>query len=237
MTLLTSISPSIADITSLLRDPKRLDTLNQLDLLDSPADAAFDRLTQLASKIIGTPVALVSLVDSDRQFFKSFFGLPEPWASQRETPLSHSFCQYVVATNQPLVITDARRDPVLKDNLAIRDLDVIGYLGIPLTLTNGIGLGSFCVIDSKPHVWTDHEIEIVRELAQSVMTEIELRVAIKAQESAQATLIQQNQKLRRLTEFCRLTIETMVETVQRSADKAEQLEYLKQAQTQLNHQI
>ena len=163
--------------------------------------------------------------------------MPDPWASERETPLSHSFCQYVVATNEALVVTDARQDPILKNNLAIRDLDVIGYLGMPLTLADGTSLGSFCVIDNKPRQWTEHEIEIVRELAQSVIAEIELRAAIKTQEKVQTELKQQNQKLARLTEFCRTTIDTLFETVQRSGDKAEQLEYLKQAQTQLNRQL
>jgi len=234
---MVSTTAAQADITTILSDPKRLDMLNSLDLLDTPADQAFDRLTQLASKIIGVPVSLVSLVDSDRQFFKSFVGLAEPWASLRQTPVSQSFCQYVVATNQPLIVADARLDPILKDNLAITNLNTIGYLGMPLTLADGTGLGSFCVIDDKPHEWTEQEIEIVRELAVSVMAEIELRLAIKTQEKIQAELQQQNQKLRRLTEFCRTTIETMIETVQRNADKSEQLDYLNQAQSQLNGQL
>ena len=173
---MSSSAVSAVNVMSLLKDPDRLATLDQVELLDTPAEQAFDRLTQLASKIIGVPVSLVSLVDADRQFFKSFVGLPDPWASKRETPLSHSFCQYVAATNEPLIVTDAREDSVLKDNLAIPDLDVVGYLGMPLTLSNGVSLGSFCVIDDKPHNWTEQEIEIVRELAQSVMVEIELRL-------------------------------------------------------------
>ena len=121
----------------LIRNPDRLDTLRALELLDTPAEESFDRLARLAARLLHTPVALVSLVDADRQFFKSCFGLPEPWASWRETPLSHSFCQHVVASNEPLVISDARIHPHLSTNLAIRDLGVIAYLGIPLTLPNG----------------------------------------------------------------------------------------------------
>jgi len=231
---MNSVSPSIKDVTTLLREPDRLKALNQLELLDTPADEAFDRLTQLASKILDTPVSLVSLVDADRQFFKSFFGLSEPWASKRETPLSHSFCQYVVATNQPLIVTDARHDPVLKDNLAVNDLFVISYLGMPLTLANGVSIGSFCVIDNVPRVWEKREIEIVRELAQSVMTEIELRVALRTYEKATETQVNtHHQQVTQLTESWQSTVQSVIDMVQQGSDKTQQLEYLKQVQNQL----
>jgi GAF domain-containing protein len=137
-------------IKNVLLNTERLKILRDLALIDSPAETVYDRITQLASKAVGSPVSLVSMVGSDYQFFKSFVGLPEPWASDRSTPLSHSFCQHVVATNEPLIVSDARNVDFLKDNLAIPDLNVIGYLGIPLTLQSGQRLGSFCVIDGKP---------------------------------------------------------------------------------------
>lgn len=167
----------VAQVAQVLQNPRRLAALYELGMLDTPAEQAFDRLSRLAARILKTPVALVSLVDSDRQFFKSCLGLPEPWSRWRETPLSHSFCQHVVATGQPLVVPDARRDPHLLDNLAIRDLNVIAYLGSPLILSGGQVIGSFCVIDTKPRAWTDEQISIVRDLAASVMTEIGLRHA------------------------------------------------------------
>ena len=109
------------DIGKILRDPVRLDALHGLRLLDTPAEEAFDRLSKLAAAMTATPVALVTLLDFDRQFFRSCFGLPQPWSTWRQTPLSHSFCQHVVATGKPLVIEDARHDPELKENLAIPD--------------------------------------------------------------------------------------------------------------------
>jgi len=96
----------------------RLGVLRATQLLDSAPEAAFDRLTRLAARLLGAPVALVSLVDDRRQFFKSMFGLAEPWASRRETPLTHSFCQYATRDRTPLVVEDARRHPVLQDNRA-----------------------------------------------------------------------------------------------------------------------
>lgn len=164
--------------------------MKQLELLDTPTDESFDRLTRLASQITNSPISLVSLVDADRQFFKSQVGLPEPLALIRETPLSHSFCKHVVAGNVPLIVEDARKHPVLKDNLAVPDLGVIGYLGMPLTTTDGVGLGSFCIIDTVPRQWTTREIEIMHELSFMVMTEIELRAQVKARKLAEKALAQ-----------------------------------------------
>lgn len=213
-------------LEEVLNDPNRLATLRELRILDTTAEAAFDRLTQLASKVIDAPVSLVSLVENDRQFFKSFVGLPEPWASERQTPLSHSFCQYVVATGEPLIVEDARRDPVLKDNKAIPKLGVIGYLGFPLTFSNGATLGSFCVIDDQPRQWTAREIEIVRELAAFVMTEIELRAQIILREYAEQELQNQNRRLRRLTLFCESTLKHMETSLQHQGSLKEIEHYI-----------
>ncbi len=153
----------------------RLEDLWQHGVLDTPPEPEFDRLTQLAASLTGAPIALVSLVDECRQFFKSSVGLPEPWRTQRETPLSHSFCARVVQDHAPLVIEDARTDPRVAGNLAIPDLGVIAYLGIPLTSASGSPLGSFCVIDHKPRKWTPLEIERVTQLASAVTSELRLR--------------------------------------------------------------
>jgi signal transduction histidine kinase len=121
-------------------------------------------------------------VEKERQFFKSAFGLPEPWLSRRETPLTHSFCKHVVATGAPLIIDDATVHPLVKDNPAIRDLNVIAYAGMPLTLTNGQTIGSFCVIDHHPRRWQENEINLLSDIACSVMAEIELRMLMAAKE-------------------------------------------------------
>lgn len=157
-----------------LRDPDRLAALQQLALLDSPPEPAFDRLTRLAATVIGTPIALVSLVDSDHQFFKSAFGLPESWRSQRQTPLSYSFCKHVVASGQPLAIEDAREYPLTWDNRAVIEHGLIAYLGIPLVTDAGHVLGALCVLDVRPRRWSPAEIEILTDLAASVMSEIKL---------------------------------------------------------------
>ncbi|MDU3126386.1 MAG: histidine kinase, partial [Bradyrhizobium sp.] len=102
--------------------PDRLAALLQTELLDSPPEPGFDRVTRLATRLLAAPASIIALVDRDRQFFKSSVGLCEPWASLRETPLSHSFCQHVVTTAQPLVVVDASEHPLVKDNLAVPSL-------------------------------------------------------------------------------------------------------------------
>ena len=119
------------EIESAVQDRDRLDALRRTGLLDSAPEECFDRLTRLASRFLGVPIALISLVDEKREFFKSCVGLPEPWASERETPLSRSFCQHVVNRAEPLIVEDAREHPLVWDNLAIPDLGVIAYAGIP----------------------------------------------------------------------------------------------------------
>jgi signal transduction histidine kinase len=170
----------------MIDDSPRLAALQRTNLLDSPPEEAFDRLTRLASKILHVPVSLVSLVDHERQYFKSVVGPDDPWATLRETPLSHSLCQHVVASSKPLIVTDARHHPLVHQNLAIPELGVVAYAGMPLTTPDGQTLGSFCAIDTQPREWTEEEIQILQELATSAMTEVELRLtAQQLQESYQ----------------------------------------------------
>ena len=157
-----------------IQDAERLATLERTSLLDTPPEEAFDRLTRLATTLLRVPVALVSLVDGNRQFFKSCVGLPEPLASLRQTPLTHSFCKHVVASGEPLILSDIRHSS-FKDDPSVFGLGEMAYTGIPLTTTEGQTLGSFCVVDTRPREWTDEEIETLRSLASSVMTEIAAR--------------------------------------------------------------
>jgi len=165
--------------SNILSNVERLMILRDLAMLDAPEEPFFDNLTKLASRVIGVPVSLVSLVAANYQFFKSSEGLPEPWRSNRRTPLSHSFCQHVVTSGKPLIVSDARQHELVKTNRAIPDLNVIGYLGMPLHTSNGHQLGSFCVIDDKPHEWTESEIEVMEAFAKLVNVEIDARVRAK----------------------------------------------------------
>jgi GAF domain-containing protein len=166
---------SVPELAEALAEPGRLAALKSADLLDTPPEEPFDRLARLAAKVVNAPVALVTAVDRDRQYFKSCLGLPEPWATRRETPLTHSFCQHVVAAREPVIVSDARKDERLLDNLAITDLGVIAYLGVPLITRDGHAVGTLCVIDHEPRIWTSDEIDLIKDIAAAVVTEITLR--------------------------------------------------------------
>ena len=164
--------------------PMRLAALQRSELLDSPEEEVFDRAVRLASHVLDAPVSLLSFVDDERQFFKAQTGL-DGWASaERGTPLSHSFCQHVVATQAPLRVSDAREDAVLRDNLAVTELDVIAYLGVPVRDADGHVLGSLCAIESKPREWTDEEQALLSDISAGVNSELALRTQLsKAQEA------------------------------------------------------
>lgn len=163
-----------------VEDEARLRALRDTGVLDSHTELVFDRLTGLVRRLLGVPVSLVSLVDRHRQFFKSAIGLPEPWASARETPLSHSFCKHVVGDDTPLLVADAREHPMLRDNAAITELSVVAYAGMPLRTPEGHVLGSLCAIDSSPRVWSDDELATLADLAAIASDELALRRRARA---------------------------------------------------------
>jgi two-component system, cell cycle sensor histidine kinase and response regulator CckA len=170
---------------SLLLRPDRLAALRQTALLDTPPEEAFDRLTRMAARLLGAPTSLISLVTDERQFFKSTTGLPEPWASRRNAPLSFSFCSTVAGTGEPLVVEDARRHPLLRHSQALRELGWISYAGVPLVSPEGHVLGSFCVVDRTPRLWSERDIALLQDLAASVVTEIELRREVTQRRQAE----------------------------------------------------
>lgn len=158
-----------------LREPRRLTALRATGLVDAPADPGLDMLALLCAKLLGVPVALISLVEAERQFFAASCGLAQPWAGERQTRLSHSFCQHVVASRQPFVVSDAREHPLVRENLAVRDLGVVAYAGIPLTTASDEVLGSFCAIDNKPRTWTKADLDILDDFARSTIAYIDRR--------------------------------------------------------------
>ena len=155
---------------------ERLAAVTRTALLDTPPEEAFDRLTRMAARLLGAPVSLLTLVTEDRQFFKSAMGLPEPWASRRSAPLSHSFCRQVAVSGEPLIVEDTRRHPLLRGNPAVRELGWIAYAGVPLVTRGGQVVGSFAVVDGMPRLWSERDVELLQDLAACAASEIELRV-------------------------------------------------------------
>ncbi|HUQ47112.1 MAG TPA: GAF domain-containing sensor histidine kinase [Gemmatimonadaceae bacterium] len=158
--------------------PDRLAAVRDTQLLDTAAEEVFDRLTRLAVRLVGIPAAFISLVDANRDFYKSACGFGEPLATTRELA-GLTFCHYTVQNKEPLIIPDTAADPVYRNVPTVKSLGVAAYVGVPLVI-NGQVVGAFCTIDTKPRDWTAGEIEVLTELAASAQREIELRMAVVA---------------------------------------------------------
>lgn len=179
---------------------RRLAALRATGLLDAPAEERFDRLTRLARCLLRTPVAAMSLLDADRQFFLSAQGLPEPWGRMRETPLSYSFCRSVVDTGLPLAVRDARDDPRVRDNLAVTELGVVSYLGVPLALPDGCVIGALCAFDSEPRIWADEDEQALTDLASAAMAEFAAGLQLRELDAAGAALRDSEARMRSILE-------------------------------------
>ena len=176
-----SANPVHADVMEAVRtDPARIAAVHATGLLDSEAEEVFDRLTRIAVRILRVPAAFISLVDTERDFYKSACGFGEPLASTRELT-GRTFCHYTTLQTTPLVIPDTAADPVYRDVPTVETLGVAAYVGVPLVI-DGRVVGAFCAIDMKPHAWTEDEVEVLVELAASAQREMELRSAISGLE-------------------------------------------------------
>lgn len=159
-----------------LGEADRMTALRETGLLDSGPEEVFDHLTRLAAALLPAPVSLVSLVDQDRQFFKSTrtSGGWDPGRGERETDLSYSFCQWAVTSEEPLVVSDARSHPLLRHNRAVDERGVVAYAGVPLVVA-GQALGTVCAVDDRPRDWDDDDLVLLRDLAGIAQAEIGLR--------------------------------------------------------------
>jgi GAF domain-containing protein len=165
--------------------PARLAEVRRSGLLDTGPEEPFDRLTRLACELLGTPYGFVTVVDERRSFWKSCIGVDSTALADRQNPVGESFCQYVIATDEAVVIDDARLDPMTRDNPSIESMGVIAWAGFPVRAPNGQILGTFCVVDSRPRRWSDQDRRTLQVLAQAAGGEVGLRIA--ADEAAQAT--------------------------------------------------
>lgn len=168
-----------------LASAERLSALRETGLSAAP-DEGMDRFARLVASVLGVPVALVSLVEAGRQVFPGMAGLAEPWATARQTPLSHSLCQHVVASGSPLVLPDARLNELACASPAIEDLGVVAYAGMPLTDGQGRVLGSLCAIDQRPQAWSQWQLTDLADLAAACSGELRLRIMSRHARQAQA---------------------------------------------------
>ena len=154
---------------------RRINVLRRYDILDSPPDGSFDRITALAAKLFDVPIAIISLVDTDRIWFKSHHGL-----EVEEIGRDPGLCASCIMHNTPWVLTDAKTDVrSLSNPLVAGEFGLRFYMGIPLHTHDGYNLGTLCVIDKKPREVTEREKSQLADLASVVMDEMELRLSAR----------------------------------------------------------
>ncbi len=151
-----------------LNEATRMDTLRGLNILDTSPEERFDRLARLARRLFGVPIALVSLVDENRQWFKSCQGL-----NASETPRDISFCGHAILGDDIFVIPDARQDERFHDNPLVTGEPYIRfYAGCPLNVPNGGNLGTLCIIDREPRALNEDDLALLRDLARMAEQEL-----------------------------------------------------------------
>ena len=154
------------------REKERLALLDSYSILDTLPEKDYDNLTQLAAEICQTPISLITLLDDKRQWFKSHYGL-----ETSETPIEDAFCAHAITADDPIfTVENAKEDIRFKNNpLVTGDPNIAFYAGIPLKNTNGLPLGTLCVIDNKPRVLTQSQKESLNILSEQVINLLELR--------------------------------------------------------------
>ena len=148
------------DVASCLANLSRLDALHASGLVERGRDEALDGLTQEAASRLGAPMAFINVLDEEWQYHVSTHG----WEGPRKEPASASYCQYVVAQDDVLIVNDSTTDPLVEDNPGTTEGNVRAYLGVPIR-RDGHCLGSLCVVDERPREWTDEDFATLRQLA------------------------------------------------------------------------
>jgi two-component sensor histidine kinase len=157
------------------REAERLSAVRRYDILDTPPDGAFDRITALAAKIFAVPISIISLVDHDRIWFKSHHGL-----DVRQIGRDPGLCASAILDDTPYILADAREDiRSLANPLVAGEFGLRFYMAVPLRTHDGHNLGTLCVIDREPRAVTEEQIRYLEDLAAIVMDQMELRLAAR----------------------------------------------------------
>ena len=176
-----------ARVRSGVIDPQRVAAVEKTRLLDSEPDESFDQLARLAAAVLGVPWVFVTLVDEHRSFWVSAVGVdPDPGSGlYGENSVGDSFCQYVIAADDAVVVDDARLDPRSERNPSIESMGVVAWAGFPLRSTDGYVVGTFCAVDHVAREWSGEDVTLLQALATAATSHLQLRAALAiAKESA-----------------------------------------------------
>ncbi len=178
------LAPMLSDAVQAVPIPadedERLAALAELHLLDADIEPVFDRVTAKLTRIFAVPIALVSLIERDRQVFAGQAGLPADLAEARQTSRELAVCSHVVASNEVLVVADLSRDRRFASNPLLKERGLRFYAGVPLRAPGGQPIGSLCILDTKPRQFAESEKRQLQEYANDVMEEIAHRAAARA---------------------------------------------------------
>jgi hypothetical protein len=155
-------------------EEKRLEELTRLQVADGTRDEFFDRITKKLARLFEVPIALITFIDRDHQWFKSQVGLPEEIAAAQQTSRDLSICGHVVANDELLVVEDLSRDRRFANNPLLRERGLRFYAGVPLR-SNHLAIGSLCILDVKPRKMSEREKRLLQIIGEDVMEEIERR--------------------------------------------------------------
>ncbi|MGH9179442.1 MAG: PP2C family protein-serine/threonine phosphatase [Acidimicrobiales bacterium] len=170
---------------------ERIAAVRRYEILDTPADGAFDRIAAAAARLLNVPIAIVSIVDEDRIWFKSHHGL-----DAAEIPRSPGLCSSAILRDEPYVLPDARLDPVALTNpLVAGEFGLRFYAAVPLTVEGGHKLGTLCVIDREPRDVTAEDIATLTDLAALVVHELELRLSVRSTVGLESELRRHSEEL------------------------------------------
>lgn len=165
-------------------DPARLAAVHDTGLIGTGPEEVLDRLASLAATLVDAPLAFITLVDSERSWYKSFVGGTED--AQRWGLVEESFCQYVLGEDGPCIFGDVRSDERARGNSAIVEMGIAAWAGFPVRAPDGAVLGTFCVADARPREWTARDVHVLETLAAAASAEVALRVSLREEREQRA---------------------------------------------------
>jgi signal transduction histidine kinase len=212
------------------RESKRIESLKSYLVLDTESEEEIDNLTQLASEICETPISLVSLIDNDRQWFKSKIGL-----EVNETSRDVAFCAHAINEKDDLfIIEDARKDKRFFDNpLVTSDPFVIFYAGVVLKSDENLPLGTLCVIDNSPRKLSDKQIRSLKTISKQIMNLLNYKKSMHKQEELRIQLVQKNRELERFASIAAHDLKSPLANIMSAANLFSEI-YASQIDTQGN---